>query len=657
MIVGNLKALFTLDASGFAAGMSKVNSMTAGSARGLASLGGSVVKVGGAFTAVGAIAVAAGLKLAKMAASVDQIHRRLNVATGSAEAGARTFEFLASESNRLGISLEVAARGFGGLAAATKETRLEGEQTREIFTGIAEASAAMGLDAYRTELSFLAVQQMVSKTVISMEELRRQLGENLPGALQTMARSLGVSTQRLNKMVESGKLLAEDVLPLFAKQLRKENITAIEELGKSMAAALGRMQTAWFMLKEVLTEGAVNRALSLFVSFLTASIKNLTILLSSLNKLAAGFGSVAGSIVSSVSKVADSFMSFSFTLGGGEATSLYNQFYSNLNMGTKGVKELEKAIVDLSETHEDAAKKRALIEGKTTDVIKGFQEKFADLSKKIAIETASVSVSAYEQERIKIRAVQDAQINDLVQYKEAQMVFLKNYSEAQVALETETGRLITDITSLTWQKIEQINQDEQKAITDVMQEQFEKRWGNTIAVARDVMETFQGFIVDFALGVKVSFKDMVDAVGRRILEFTTQVLIVEPIIRSFMELLKGYSTGGGGVLGSILSGLAPDMASFAGGGVISEPVFGVGAKSNKGYMIGEAGPEVVIPADEFSGLGKGGSTNINLTINAVDSKSVTDLLRTNPQAVTIPLVEALSAGDKGLAASIRLAVN
>jgi len=67
--------------------------------------------------------------------------------------------------------------------------------------------------------------------------------------------------------------------------------------------------------------------------------------------------------------------------------------------------------------------------------------------------------------------------------------------------------------------------------------------------------------------------------------------------------------------------------------------------------------EVVIPADEFNGLGKGGSTNINLTINAVDSKSVTDLLRSNPQAVTIPLVEALSAGDRGLSASIRTAVN
>jgi hypothetical protein len=237
------------------------------------------------------------------------------------------------------------------------------------------------------------------------------------------------------------------------------------------------------------------------------------------------------------------------------------------------------------------------------------------------------------------------------------MKLLKNYSEAQVALESETGQLIIDINSLTWKKIEQVNKEEQEFINDVMQEQFERRWGDTISVATDVMETFQGFLVDFALGVKVSFKDMVDAIGRRILEFTTQVLIVEPIIRAFMELLKGFGTGGGGLMGSLFRGLAPDMTAFAGGGVISEPVFGVGAKSNKGYMIGEAGPEVVIPADEFGSLSKGGASNINLTINAVDSKSVTELLRTNPQAVTIPLVEALSAGDRGLASSIRLAVN
>ena len=49
-----------------------------------------------------------------------------------------------------------------------------------------------------------------------MEEMRQQLGERLPGAMQATADSMGVTTEDLNKMIESGKVtMSEEAMSLL----------------------------------------------------------------------------------------------------------------------------------------------------------------------------------------------------------------------------------------------------------------------------------------------------------------------------------------------------------------------------------------------------------------------------------------------------------
>lgn len=60
-------------------------------------------------------------------------------------------------------------------------------------------------------------------------------------------------------------------------------------------------------------------------------------------------------------------------------------------------------------------------------------------------------------------------------------------------------------------------------------------------------------------------------------------------VAGLLSLIPGV-----GSFGSIFSALG-GLFKFAGGGVISEPVYGVGAKSKRGYLIGESGPEMVSP--------------------------------------------------------------
>ncbi|MDV2993200.1 MAG: hypothetical protein N4J56_002854 [Chroococcidiopsis sp. SAG 2025] len=151
----------------------------------------------------------------------EKLNRTLQVVTGSTTAAARELAYVGEVTKRLSLPIEETTRGYIQMTAAAKGTILEGEGVRQIFTGIAAASKTLGLSSAETSRALNAVQQMISKGKISAEELRQQLGEVMPGAFQQFAKSLGVSTQELDKLLEDGKV-GIDSLIYFAAQLNKE---------------------------------------------------------------------------------------------------------------------------------------------------------------------------------------------------------------------------------------------------------------------------------------------------------------------------------------------------------------------------------------------------------------------------------------------------
>lgn len=260
MLVGTLKALFTLDSSKFQAGMKDIQKNLSSTKVKLESTSTSFSKFatrGAASLAViGFAAVSATKKIGRLVLDIEALNRRMMFATGSMEKGAKAYEFVRKESNRLGVSLEAAAKQYGSLAAAAKGTSMEGEGVMKLFTSIAEIAGVMSLSVYDTHLVFLAFQQMMSKGRIVSEEVRKQLAERMPGAFAMMARSIGVTTEELDKLMATGKLAAEQVLPMFAAQISKELSPAVAELNKSLRVSVSRMHNAWFEMKKMVAESS-----------------------------------------------------------------------------------------------------------------------------------------------------------------------------------------------------------------------------------------------------------------------------------------------------------------------------------------------------------------------------------------------------------------
>jgi tape measure domain-containing protein len=188
------------------------------------------------------------------AIKVDGLNNKLKYSEGSAEGASKRFEYLSGMSQKLGLSLESVTSGYSTIAAASRGTSMEGQTTTSIFEGISQAAATLGLTGEQAEGSLLAISQMMSKGKVSAEELRGQLSERLPGAFQLAAKSMGMTTGELDKFMADGKLMAEDFLPKFARELSNTFGASATENINTMGGAVNETKTNMFLMMKDLGE-------------------------------------------------------------------------------------------------------------------------------------------------------------------------------------------------------------------------------------------------------------------------------------------------------------------------------------------------------------------------------------------------------------------
>lgn len=189
--------------------------------------------------------VAFGKEAVQTSAKIESIGNSLKFITGSASGAQKTMEYLRSLSERLGLEFESTAQAFKLFAGATTQSGMSLGQTKTIFEQVSKAVTTMGLSADDANGVFLALSQVMSKGKVQAEELRGQIGERIPGAFSIAAKSIGVSEQALNKMLEQGQVLSKDFLPKFAAQLEKDLGGGAEAAANSTQAALNRLSNSW----------------------------------------------------------------------------------------------------------------------------------------------------------------------------------------------------------------------------------------------------------------------------------------------------------------------------------------------------------------------------------------------------------------------------
>ena len=228
----------------------------------------SVMSVANAFKALAASIVVKEFIDANV--EMEKFERAMVLLKGSTQGAAVEFEYIRNLANRLGLELFTTADAYVSLTAATKGTTLQGQATRDIFEAVSIAMSSLGKSSADTQGALLAISQMVSKGTVSMEELRGQLGERLPGAFQLAANAMGMSTQELDKFVATGNLTAEVFLPKFAAEMKK-TFGDVRDM-EGYTASLNRLSNAWDEAMITLGKTGVFDAVTTGLNFATAAV-------------------------------------------------------------------------------------------------------------------------------------------------------------------------------------------------------------------------------------------------------------------------------------------------------------------------------------------------------------------------------------------------
>jgi len=222
---------------------------------------------------------------------MEKFERAMTLIKGSAAGAAVEFDYVRNLAQRLGLELFTTADAYVSLTAATKGTSLQGQATRDIFEAVSIAMSSLGKSSADTQGALLAISQIVSKGNVSMEELRGQLGERLPGAFQIAANAMGMSTQELDKFVSSGNLTAEVFLPKFAAEMKKTfgDVRDIE----GYAASMNR-------LKNSIDEAYITIGKAGAFDFLTKGVEVATVAVTGLIASFTAWGQIIGVIAAAI---------------------------------------------------------------------------------------------------------------------------------------------------------------------------------------------------------------------------------------------------------------------------------------------------------------------------------------------------------------------
>ena len=172
------------------------------------------------------------------------------------------WDYIKTQAFEKGIDLEVVAKGYRNFFSSAKMAGFDKQGIQNMYADVLLSTRAIGATPQQTEGALLALEQMISKGTVSMEELRRQLGNALPGAFEIGAKAMNMTTKEFNAFVKTGKLASNEFVPRFIAQLKQEYASGFKDISETVSYASVRMSNAWKMFQYEIMNGQAGKELA-----------------------------------------------------------------------------------------------------------------------------------------------------------------------------------------------------------------------------------------------------------------------------------------------------------------------------------------------------------------------------------------------------------
>lgn len=245
------------------------------------------------------------------------------------EGAKRATEFVKNLANNTGVDQIETLSSFAKFSAGAGD--MNADQKESLFSNVIGTSRLMGLSTDEINGILKAFEQMASKGKIQAEELRGQLGDRMAGAFQLFARSLGMTTEELDKAMKDGKVLSKDVLPKVSAEMGRmiDKAGGWEKIINSTQTQLGRLSNSWNNNLALMFDGSQEG----LVDF----TRSLTNLLNSLGGQSKNLGEHFGDLMKSMSNGIDDLTTISYRVQG---------FFDRVTLAYRELDDTQKAVAD-----------------------------------------------------------------------------------------------------------------------------------------------------------------------------------------------------------------------------------------------------------------------------------------------------------------------
>ncbi|EOZ8716688.1 tape measure protein [Citrobacter freundii] len=245
------------------------------------------------------------------------------------EGAKRATDFVKNLANNTGVDQIETLSSFAKFSAGAGD--MNTDQKESLFSNVIGTSRLMGLNTEEINGILKAFEQMASKGKIQAEELRGQLGDRMAGAFQLFARSLGMTTEELDKAMKDGKVLSKDVLPKVSAEMGRmiDKSGGWEKIINSTQTQLGRLSNSWNNNLALMFDGSQEG--------LTDFTRSLTNLLGSLGGTSKSLGESLGDLMKSMSNGVDDLTTISYKVQG---------YFDRVTLIYRELNDTQKALAD-----------------------------------------------------------------------------------------------------------------------------------------------------------------------------------------------------------------------------------------------------------------------------------------------------------------------
>ena len=193
-------------------------------------------------------------------------------AAGLQGQGEQAFDWLRQQGHRIGFNYLDQAQDYNNYLSNSLGAGMDLKSAQNTYLGFAEYSKAMGTTPARQKLVMNALSQMMGKGVVSMEELKKQMAESMPGtmdvfatAYQKLLKAKGqggdktgqAALEQLYEDVPKRKLVTAELAPYLSEELRRRAAPKLDIAMQTSQSWQGRFGSTMADLAQVASTNGV----------------------------------------------------------------------------------------------------------------------------------------------------------------------------------------------------------------------------------------------------------------------------------------------------------------------------------------------------------------------------------------------------------------